>query len=138
MGCCDDGARAFAMCKSHCPSDTCEATPFLPLESLKVDLRETDDKLIIEAELPGFEHKDISVLLVDTTISISAQKQEDTQENDGYLLKETSSQTAYQRSVLLPFQVDEDQMKAYYDAGILRVDVPKPNKDNYSKQIEIN
>lgn len=137
MGCCD-GANAFEHCARHLPERTCGIMPHVPMERLKVNLRETDEKMIIEAELPGFEKEDISVLLADTTVSISAQKQENSENNDGYFFRESSSQTSYQRSILLPFEVDEDQVKAYYNSGILRVDIPKPSKEDYTKNIEIN
>jgi HSP20 family protein len=137
MGCCD-GAKAFEHCVRHLPQRTHGIMPHAPLGKLKVNLRETDEKMIVEAELPGFEKEDISVLLADTTLSISAQKQENSKENDGYFFRESSSQTSYQRSILLPFEIDEDQVKAYYNAGVLRVDIPKPSKEDNIKNIEIN
>jgi len=112
--------------------------PQITLKQIKINLREVDDKLIVEAELPGFDKEDISVLLVDTTLSISAEKQEHQEENNGYLYKESSSHAKYQRSIYLPFEVDGDDIKAYYNAGILRVDIPKPSNEKVEKNIEIN
>lgn len=138
MGCCD-GRRAFDHCTRNLPEARfCGIMPQIPLKQIKVNLREVEDKLIVEAELPGFEKEDISVLLADTTVSISAEKLDHQEENEGYLYKESSSHAKYQRSIYLPFEVDGDQIKAYYNAGILRVDIPKPSTEEVEKNIEIN
>lgn len=137
-----DGFNALNYCTSCLPEACfCGVTPVTPqfsLEAVKVNLRETDDKLIVEAELPGFEKEDISVLLADSTLSISAERKESKEEKDDYVLKESSSETKYQRSLLLPFEADGDAIKAYYNAGILRIDIPKPADAEAGKHIEIN
>lgn len=138
MGCCD-GGRAFDHCAKHLPEVRyCETMSPISFKQIKVDLREVEDKLIVEAELPGFDREDISLLLADTTLSISAEKKNHQEENDGYLHKESSSYAKYQRSIYLPFEVDDKQIKAYYNAGVLRVDIPKPSSEEVEKNIEIN
>lgn len=104
---------------------------------IKVNLKETEDMVYVEAEVPGFEKEDISILLADTTLSISAEKKESHEHNEGYIYRE-SSQTKLQRSVLLPFEVDAEKIKAYYNAGILRIDIPKNPGLQPGTEIEIN
>lgn len=137
MGCCD-GSRAFDLCTRNLPdSRFCGIKPPVDLQKIKVNLRETEDKLYVEAELPGFEKDDISILLADETLSISAEKNETSQHEGEYIRKE-SSHAKYQRSILLPFEADADSIKAYYDAGVLTVDIPKPSKENIGSDIEVN
>lgn len=111
--------------------------PFAEYHPVKVNVRETDDMVHVEAELPGFEKEEISVLLVDNTLSISAEKKESKENNEGYLYKEYSH-SKFQRSVYLPFEVNAAETKAYYNAGILRVDIPKNSNAQPSTEIEIN
>lgn len=138
MGCCD-GASVFDCFSRNVPQVRfCNILPPVDFAKIKVNLRETEDKVIVEAELPGFAKEDLCLLLVDTTLSISAEKQEHQKKEDGYLLRESSSAAKYQRSIYLPFQVDGDQIKAYYNAGVLRVDIPKPSQEEAAKNIEIS
>ncbi len=106
---------------------------------IKVNVRDAGDVVYVEAELPGFEKEDISILLADTTLSISAEKKvsQEEEQKEGYVYKEYSH-SKFQRSVLLPFEADAEKIKAYYNAGILRIDIPKDSDAPPSTEIEIN
>lgn len=136
MGCC--GNSLF----DYCTRDLFEAPfvgfrPPVAYHPVKVNVREADDMVHVEAELPGFEKEDLCVLLADNTLSISAEKQESKEHDEGYLYKEYSH-SKFQRSVYLPFEVNAEEIKAYYNAGILRVDIPKNSSAQPSTEIEIN
>lgn len=137
MGCCD-GARAFDHCTKNLPEARfCGIMPQLDVEPIQINLKETKDTLYVEAELPGFEKEDICILLAEHTLSISAERNKTKEFEGEYIFKETSH-TAYQRTILLPFEVDGEKVKAYYNAGILRLDISKPAPEECAEKIEIN
>ena len=49
---------------------------------MRVDIREEDDRYIMEADLPGFRKEDIGIQLVDNIITISAEHNEDIEEKE--------------------------------------------------------
>lgn len=97
------------------------------------DVYSKDDKeMIVEAHLPNFDEKEVSVDVHDGVLTISAQHQEK-EENKGrkYLVRESSS--SFYRSIALPKQADADAVKAHFAKGVLKVTVPfkelpKPKK----------
>jgi HSP20 family protein len=90
-----------------------------------VDVRETDKEIIIEAELPGMSEDDVSITLRGGVMTISGEKKsERDEEKDTYHLVERSY-GSFDRSFRLPDTVDEDQIQASFNRGVLRVVAPK-------------
>ncbi|NLP29602.1 MAG: Hsp20/alpha crystallin family protein [Clostridiales bacterium] len=114
---------------------------FFPLrwmrnQSFKLDLRETEEEYIIEAELAGYKKDDIKIDFNDGRLVITAEKQEtEEKESANYIHKERSAQSM-QRSIYLN-NVDSNGIKAKFADGILEVNVPKKDKFNSSIQIPI-
>ncbi len=84
---------------------------------------EDDNTLIVEAHLPNFAEKDITVNVDKGALVIQAERHE--QEEDKkkkYVVRESSS--SFYRSIALPEQADDSKIKADFDKGILRVTVP--------------
>jgi HSP20 family protein len=97
--------------------------------SIVVDIRETGDSYLIEAELPGFSEKDIDVKVEDRVLSISAsieQKHEQKHEkkDEQFLVRERRSET-FSRSFSLPEDVDVDRIDGNYRNGILTLSLAK-------------
>jgi HSP20 family protein len=91
----------------------------------KVDVRERDDQLIVDAELPGMNKSDIEVSLGDGSITIKAsQTQETTETEDTYVRREIS-RGVFTRTVSLPSPVDANRATATYANGVLTVTLPK-------------
>ena len=92
----------------------------------RTDIRQTDSGYLLEAELPGFKKEEIAVDIEGRTLTITAKKEESSEQKDeteGYLRRERRSGT-YSRSFRLNGIVTEDVTAAYED-GILRIDLPK-------------
>lgn len=84
---------------------------------------EDDKELVIEAHLPNFDEKDITVNVDKGALVIQAERHE--QEEDKkkkYVIRESSS--SFYRSIGLPEQADESQIAARFDDGVLKVTVP--------------
>ena len=101
------------------------------------DIKEDENSYVVEAELPGFEKEDISIDMEDGVLSISAERKAETEDKkDGYVRKER-----YMGKVSRSYtfdSVDEEQIKAKYDKGILTVTLPKVQKSVSKKGINID
>src|SRR6516225_1473632 len=90
-----------------------------------VDIRENDKEIILEAELPGIDEKDVELVVRDGVLSLKGEKKlERDEKKDNYHLVERSY-GSFERSFQLPDSTDEAQIKAEFNKGVLRVIVPK-------------
>ena len=90
-----------------------------------VDVKETDKEIVVEAELPGMDEKDISLALQDGVLTIRGEKKHEyDEEKENYRVMERRY-GSFQRSLRLPDTVDEDKVEASFGNGVLKVIVPK-------------
>jgi HSP20 family protein len=90
-----------------------------------VDVRETDKEIVVEAELPGIEEKDISLDLKDGVLTIRGEKKHEYDEKkENYRVMERRY-GSFQRSLRLPDTLDQDKVEANFDNGVLKINVPK-------------
>jgi HSP20 family protein len=90
-----------------------------------VDIFETDDAWVIEAELPGVDRKDINIELRDNELSISGEIKE--RKREGILRRKTRRVGEFDLRVTLPGHVDAENVQAEMQDGVLNVRVPKPD-----------
>jgi HSP20 family protein len=84
-----------------------------------VDVRETDKEIVVEAELPGIDEKDIGLALQDGVLMIRGEKKhEHDEEKEIYRMMERRY-GSFQRSLRLPDTVDEDRVEASFENGVL-------------------
>jgi HSP20 family protein len=84
---------------------------------------EDDNKLTVEAHLPQFDEKDITVNIDQGALVIQAERREKTEDGKKkYVVRESSS--SYYRRIALPEQADEDKINAHFTKGVLQVTVP--------------
>ncbi len=103
----------------------------------RMDVRETDQEICIETDLPGVSDKDIEVHLEDDVLTIRGErKAERGEEKENYHVIERSM-GAFQRSMRLPFRVDPQQVKATFENGVLTVRLPKSPQHTRSRRIEV-
>lgn len=132
-------------------SDTYSVTPFDFFEDfsrnlfndfksnlIKTDIHETDNEYLVKAELPGIPKENIQVTYEDGVLTISGQQQTDTVDEDkkGKLIRSERSLTSVRRQYLLE-NVREDEIKASYSDGILKVTLPKDSNKEIKKSIPI-
>jgi len=92
-----------------------------------VNLKETDNKLIVELAAPGLKKEDFKVEIDNSILLISSEKQEEKQDinkKEDYVRKEFSFQS-FLRSFTLPDYADESKIEATYKDGILHVAINK-------------
>jgi HSP20 family protein len=90
-----------------------------------VDIYETDEALILKAELPGFTKDDINIELKDSTLLIKGERKHEADVKEGNYHRMERAYGAFQRSFMLPTTVDREQVKASYKDGILELRLPK-------------
>jgi HSP20 family protein len=84
---------------------------------------EGDKQLTVEAHLPHFDEKDITISVDKGILEIQAEKHEKEEDKDKkYVVRESSS--SFYRRIALPEQADEENIKADMDKGVLKVVVP--------------
>ena len=90
-----------------------------------MDVTETDTEIVVEAELPGIDEKDVSLSLQDGVLTIRGEKKHvRDEEKENYRMTERRY-GSFQRSVRLPDTVDEDKVEATFNNGVLKVSLPK-------------
>ena len=96
-----------------------------------VDVRETEKSYVLEAELPGFEEKDIEIRLDGNNLTIESKKMEDRNEekeakpgNGNYLIRERRF-ASFTRSFRLPENIDSEGISASFKNGILSLEIKK-------------
>jgi HSP20 family protein len=101
-----------------------------------VDVKETADQIVIKAEVPGIDAKDINISITGDVLTIKGEKKSEHEEKEeNYHLVERSY-GSFARSLVLPAAVDMDKIEAKYDKGVLTVTCTK-KEEVKPKAIEI-
>lgn len=90
-----------------------------------VDIEETDEVVVVHAELPGLDKEDFLVEVTGDRLVLRGEKRHEAEERrHGYYYAERSY-GAFARVIPLPCEVDTDQATAKYKNGLLRITLPK-------------
>jgi len=101
-----------------------------------VDVKESADQVVVKAEVPGMDAKDINISITGKVLTIKGEKKSEREEKEeNYHLVERSY-GSFSRSLKLPAAVDLDKIEAKYDKGVLTVTCPK-KEEVKPKAIEI-
>jgi HSP20 family protein len=93
-----------------------------------MDLVETEDHLVLRADLPGLEQDDVNVEVKDGVLTISGERRaEQEQKSEGFHRVERAF-GSFSRSLLLPDGIDAEKVAADFDKGVLEVRIPKPEE----------
>ena len=102
-----------------------------------VDVSETAKEIIVNAEIPGVEAKDIDVNLDGNILTIKGERKREQEEKEENFHRIERSYGSFYRSLQLPSEVDGEKIKASYRKGVLRITLPKIKKEA-GKKIEIS
>ena len=101
-----------------------------------MDVKESADQVVVKAEVPGMDAKDINISVTGEVLTIKGEKKSEREEKEeNYHLVERSY-GSFSRSLKLPAAVDLDKIEAKYDKGVLTVTCPK-KEEVKPKAIEI-
>lgn len=94
----------------------------------KVDVIDRDNEVVVKAELPGVDKKDVDVSVTRNTVTIKGTTSHEEKEEKGDYYRSEMSRGSYSRTVMLPSDVAEDKAKAKFKDGVLELTLPKLEK----------
>jgi HSP20 family protein len=94
----------------------------------KIDVIERDNEVVVRAEVPGVDKKDLDVSVSDNTLTIKGSTRHEEKEEKGDYYRHEISTRAYNRMVALPADVDGSKAKASFKDGMLELTLPKTGK----------
>jgi HSP20 family protein len=101
--------------------------PFGPEEKVwmpVVEMREKDGNLLINAELPGINEKDVKIEVADDTLTIEGERKEEHEETKSGVHKTERSYGHFYRAIRLPEGAEVEKAKAEFRNGVLEVKMP--------------
>jgi len=90
-----------------------------------LELSETQDDLVLKAEIPDVEPKDLDITISDDLLTIKAEVNRETFTDDEGYRERTRSCSYFSRTLQLPCKVHVDEVRASYQDGILNIVMPK-------------
>lgn len=93
--------------------------------SYPVDISEKNNTIVVDAELPGFDKKDIDLSVDNGVLSISAERTEKKNGKDEKQHLHERRYTKVQRQFTLPSDVDEKKATVTFENGVLHLELPK-------------
>src|SRR5712691_2690042 len=102
-----------------------------------VDIYEQDNNIVLKAELPGVDPKDVDIRLENNTLTLRGERKFDDEVKKENYHRVERAYGAFTRSFTLPTVVDQGSIKAEFKDGVLRVTLPK-REEAKPKQIQIS
>jgi HSP20 family protein len=101
-----------------------------------VDMSDRETEIVVRADLPGVLKEDIDVSLIGDMLVISGERKAHEEEVEEDYYHQERYYGRFQRSVLVPAGIDMENIKSFYNKGILEIVLPKKEKIK-RKKIEI-
>ena len=102
-----------------------------------VDVYDNEDNIVIKAELPGIDKKDINIDVKDGVLTLKGERSYDNEVKKEKYYRRERSFGKFVRTFQLPADVDPEKIIADYKDGILKIDIPKPEEQK-PKQIAVH
>jgi len=104
-----------------------------------VNVHEKDKEFEIEMAVPGMKKSDFKIETENSTLTISSEKEEESEEKKADYMRKEFSYNSFSRSFSLPENCMEDKISANYQEGILKVTIPKKvvAKEKLTRPIEV-
>jgi HSP20 family protein len=115
------GLRVFQDTVNRLFSDQSSARPWAP----PVDILETDNELVLKADVPGVDLKDIDIQLENGTLTLKGQRKFEKEEGNKGFHRMERSYGSFVRYFTVPETVDAEHVQADFHNGVLTVTLPK-------------
>ena len=100
------------------------------------DVAETAEEIVVKAELPGMEIKDMDITLTDGLLTIKGEKKKEKEDKQEHYHRVERVHGSFSRSFRLPAEIKADAIDAKYKDGVLTVSLPKAEEVK-PKRIEV-
>jgi HSP20 family protein len=101
-----------------------------------VDVYQDKDNVIVTAEVPGLEQKDVELSITGNTVTLKGEKKQESEVKEENYHRVERSTGSFQRVIELPCEVNADKAKAKLENGVLTITLPK-SEAHKPKQITI-
>ncbi len=98
------------------------------LRTPRMDLIDREDEFLVRAELPGVTKEDLKIDLAGQTLTINGEHRREEKETEGEYYRAEISRGTFSRSIHLPEEVEEKDIKAEFENGVLEIRLPKLHK----------
>ena len=98
-----------------------------------IDVRETENEVIVDVEIPGLEPGDLDVSVTDGRLTVKGEKKLEREEKKGDFRLAERSYGSFSRTVDLPASVEAEKAEARHRQGVLTVTLPKTEKSKARK-----
>jgi HSP20 family protein len=105
----------------------------MPSTMPAVNVHEDETNFRMEVAAPGMEKSDFKINVRDNVLIISAEKKTEKKEEDKNFTRREFNYSSFRRSFSLPENVDQENIRAEYNNGILNVTIPKMKKESAPK-----
>lgn len=102
----------------------------------KVDLIDRQNEVLLRAELPGLDKKDVEVSLNDNILMVRGQTKTEKKEEEGEYHRHEIHSASFARSITVPSNIDASKIAATLKDGVLEVTLPK-TKSSTKKTIDV-
>ena len=102
-----------------------------------VNIKESNNEFNIEFAAPGFNKNDFKINVEENMLTISAEKEEEKNEEKNRFTRKEFSYNSFSRSFTLPQTVNADKIDAKYNEGILKLNIPKKEETKMLPKKEI-
>ena len=90
-----------------------------------VNVKENDTAFTLEVAVPGYEKDDFELSVDNGRLKINSEKSDDKEDVDENFTRKEYNYTSFSRSFTLPENIDVDTIKADYQQGVLKIELPK-------------
>jgi len=101
----------------------------------RLDVHETQDGLELTAELAGVDQNAIEIRVDDDVITIKGEKRNERRDAKAHVVER--SYGSFERSVQLPYSPDPEKVRASFENGLLKIEIPKAEQQDKSRRIQI-
>ena len=90
-----------------------------------VDIYEDENQLVLSAEVPGIDEKDVEIKIEDSTLIIQGERKMEKETKEENYHRIERSYGSFYRSFSLPNYIDQDKIHAEHENGVLKITMPK-------------
>ena len=103
----------------------------------KIELFDSEDRLILRAEIPGIEPKDLDISASRNSISLRGERSYQSKDRDRGFFRSEFYYGKFERTIELPTNIKNNRVEAEYTNGILTLTLPKEDSDRH-RAVKVN
>jgi HSP20 family protein len=101
------------------------------------EMQDTPEAFLLKLEVPGFKAEDLDIQVTGEAISIRGERRSESTSEDKGITRSEFRYGRFRRVIPLPARVQNDQVEATYDSGILNLRLPKAESEK-TRVVKVN